>query len=122
MGYESRIFIVNRKEYKGYKNEKSYVSAEKIADIEMSKMYDGFTDLFDRKVDYELYIDSEDETTNTDKYGEVMTCTDCKTVINYLEKLILKGADYRRLFLLLGLLKGIKEEQWEEIQIVHYGY
>lgn len=122
MGYESRVFVVNRSEHKGYGDGKSYVYAEKIADIKMSKMYDGFTDLFDKEVDYKLYIDSGNESTKIDKYGDVITCTDCKTVIEYLENLIAKGENYRRIFLLLGLLKGINEEQWEEIQIVHYGY
>ena len=123
MGYESRIFVVNRSEHEGYgENAKPYVYAEKIADIKMSKMYDGFTPLFNEEVDYELYIDNENESTNTDKYGAVMTYTDCKTVIGYLENLIAKGENYRRLSMLLGLLKGIDESQWNEIQIVHYGY
>ena len=121
MGYESRVFIVNRSEHE-YPNGESWIYAEKIADIKMSCMYDGFTNLFNKKVDYELYIDNEDESTNIDKYGEVMTYTDCKTVINFLEKLIADGENYRRLTMLLGLLKGINEEQWNEIQVVHYGY
>lgn len=119
MGYESRIFVVDRREYK-HGDGTSYVYAEKIADIKMACMYDGFTKLFDKKVDYDLYIDNGDEATQTDMYGEIMTYTDCKTVINYLENLISK--DYRRLPLLLGLLKGIDESQWDNIQIVHYGY
>ena len=121
MGYESRIFIVNRNEI-NYNNGTPYVWAEKIADIKMSCMYDGFTDLFDKEIDYELYINNGDEKTQTDKYGDIMTYTDCKTVIDYLEKLIADGEDYRRLGLLLGLLKGIDESQWNEIQVVHYGY
>ena len=120
MGYESRVFIVNRSEIE--RKNGIYVYAEKIADIKMSSMYNGFTDLFNKKVDYELYIDDKDNPTQTDKYGDVMTYTDCKTVIGYLEKLIADGENYRRLTLLLGLLKGIDETQWNNIQIVHYGY
>lgn len=112
MGYESRIFIVDKNEY----------FAEKIADIKMSCMYDGFINLFDKKVDYELYIDNGNESTQVDRYGDVMTYTDCKTVIDFLENLIASGENYRRLTVLLGLLKGINEEQWDNIQIVHYGY
>lgn len=121
MGYESRVFVVNRNEIKR-KDGMSYIWGEKIADVKMSCMYDGFTDLFDKEVDYELYIDNEDESTKTDKYGAIMTYTDCKTVIDYLEKLIANGENYRRLTVLLGLLKGIDESQWDEIQVVHYGY
>lgn len=121
MGYESRVFVVERNEIK-HNDGTAYVYAEKIADIKMSCMYDGFTDLFNKKVDYKLYIDNGDEPTQTDKYGDVMTYTDCKTVIDFLEKLIADGENYRRLNPLLGLLKGIDEKQWNEIQIVHYGY
>ena len=121
MGYESRVFVVNRNEIK-HNDGTSYVYAEKIADIKMSKMYDGFTSLFNKKVDYELYIDNNNESTQTDAYGDVMTYTDCKTIINYLEKLIADGENYRRLTVLLGLLKGFDEKQWSDIQVVHYGY
>ena len=121
MGYESRVFVVDRNEIK-HNDGTAYVYAEKIADIKMSCMHNGFTNLFNKKVDYELYIDNGDESTQTDKYGEVMSYTDCKTVIDYLEKLMADGENYRRLNLLLGLLKGIDESQWSEIQIVHYGY
>ena len=121
MGYESRVFIVNRNEIE-HQDGTAWIYAEKIADIKMGKMYDGFTDLFDKKVDYDLYIDNGDEATQTDKYGDVMTYTDCQAVIAYLEKLITDGENYRRLTLLLGLLKGINEKQWCNIQVVHYGY
>lgn len=121
MGYESRVIIVDRNEIER-KDGMPYVWAEQIADVKMSKMYDGFTDLFDKEIDYELFIDNGDETTKTDKYGVVMRYTDCKTVIDYLEKLIADGEDYRRLTVLLGLLKGFNEGQWNDIQVVHYGY
>lgn len=121
MSYESRILVVNRNEIE-HGNEKTYVYAEQIADIKMCSMYNGFTDLFDKKIDYELYVDNEDEATQTDKYGDTMTYTNCETVITYLENLIANGDNYRRLTMLLGLLKGINESQWNNIQVVHYGY
>lgn len=121
MGYESRIFVVNRSEFEG-RNGNISVYAEKIADIKMSRMHQGFTDLFNKPVDYELYIDSGDESTSTDKYGDMMKYTDVQTVVDFLGNLIAEGENYRRIFVLLGLLKGIDESQWDEIQIVHYGY
>lgn len=121
MGYESRVFVVDRNKIER-KEGMFYIWGEKIADVKMSVMYDGFTALFDKEVDYELYIDNEDESTKTDKYGAIMTYTDCETVIDYLENLIAEGENYRRLTILLGLLKGIDESQWNEIQVVHYGY
>ena len=121
MSYESRIFVVNRNEFEN-RDGTSYVYAEKIADIKMSSMYKSFVDLFDKEVDYELYIDSKEKSTSTDMYGDKMKYTDVRTVIDYLEKLIDRGKMYRRHSILLGMLKGIDISQWNEIQIVHYGY
>ena len=120
MSYESRIFVVNRIKHNFVTG--SYVWGEKIADVAMCRMCDGFPDLFTEEIDYELYIDNSDESTNTDKYGDVMTYTDLKTVIDYLEEQIANGDNYRRLTVLLGLLKGFDETQWNELQVVHYGY
>ena len=121
MSYESRIFDVERSEFEN-RDGTSYVYAEKIADVKMCSMYNGFRDIFDKEVDYELYIDSGEKSTSTDMYGDKMKYTDVQTVIDYLEKLIDSGETYRRLSLLLGMLKGIDTSQWNDIQIVHYGY
>lgn len=120
MSYESRIFVVNRVKHDFVTG--NYVWGEKIADIKMSCMGNGFSDLFTEKIDYELYVDNSDESTQTDKYGAVMTYTDRNTVIDYLEEEITNGNNYRRLTVLLGLLKGFDETQWDELQVVHYGY
>lgn len=120
MSYESRIFVVNRTEVNNVTS--VYVWGEKIADIKMGSMENGFSELFTNKIDYELYVDNADEPTRTDKYGAVMTYTDRNTVIDYLEEQIANGDNYRRLTVLLGLLKGFDEAQWDELQVVHYGY
>jgi hypothetical protein len=120
MGYESRIFIVERDE-RVYPNNTKWIHAEIIVDIKMCKMEYEFLDLFKKEIDYKLYIDDENFT-KEDSYGKVMKYTDIQTVIDFLENCIALGDDYRRLPLLLGLLKGIDESKWNEIQIVHYGY
>ena len=121
MSYESRIFVVERTEHKE-PNGNGWIYAEKIADIKMSAMPISFANLFTKDIDYTLYIDSGERDTNTDMYGIVMKYTDVHTVVDYLEKLIDSGETYRRLSLLLGMLKGIDTSQWNDIQIVHYGY
>lgn len=126
MSYESRIFVVDRSEIDICTP--PYIYGEKIADIKMGCMYgapdedEGFLDLFQYEIDYTLFIDNGDEDTKTDKYGEVTRYADCKTVIEWLEKAMANGDTYRRLPLLLGLLKGINEDDWHDIQVVHYGY
>jgi hypothetical protein len=121
MSYESKIIIVNRSVIES-RNGTLWVYGEQIADIDMSCMCQGFVELFKNEIDYKLCVENSDEPTKEDRYGKVMTYTDCKTVIKYLKKLIANGNNYRRLNMLLGLLKGINEDQWEDIQVVHYGY
>lgn len=121
MAYESRIFIVNRSELDN-DDGTTYVYAQQIADINMGRMDEDFLKLFNKEIDYELFIKDGDDSTQTDGYGDIMKYTDCKTVITLIEKLIDNGDDYRRLPMLLGLLKGINEKQWDNIQVVHYGY
>lgn len=121
MGYESRIFIMDRNENEAPNGEK-YTWAEKIAMVNMCKMgYDnGFHELFTEPIDYKIFIDGETET-DVDRYGEHLKSATVQTVIDWLEKEI-KTEDYRRLPVLLGLLKGFQTDRWSELQVVHYGY
>ena len=118
MGYESKIIIVDRHD-NGH-----FVFAEKLAEINMSKMGygNGWREMFVNPVDYKLFINSCDEDTDEDCYGEHLKSTNVQTVIAWLESEIHKGNKYRRLPILLSLLKGFDESQWEQLQVVHYGY
>lgn len=122
MAYESRVFIVNRRAFK-YPNGNGWVWGENIADVKMSAMgYDsGFKELFTQEIDYKLFIDNSNKDTNKDRYGEHLKYTSVDTVVRWLEKEITRS-DYRRLPVLLGLLKGLDPKQWDELQVVHYGY
>lgn len=121
MAYESRIIIINRNEVE-HSDGTTFVYPQQIADIKMASMDSEFLKLFDKEIDYELYIYGDENPTKEDMYGDIMKYTDCKTVISLLEKLIDSGDNYRRLPMLLGLLKGINEKQWDNIQVVHCGY
>lgn len=117
MGYESRVLIVNVHRY--YEDKEPI--AETIADVKMSKMglASGWHELFNNYIDFEVCVDGE--LTREDKYGEALSECDRDELIAWLEKQI-EHDDYRRLPLLLGLIKGIDTNKWEEIHIVHYGY
>lgn len=121
MGYESRIFIIDRNERTTPKGDK-WVYGEKIAMVNMCKMgYDsGFHELFTKPIDYKIFTDGETET-DEDCYGEHLKSATVQTVIDWLEKEI-ETDDYRRLPVLLGLLKGFQTDRWSELQVVHYGY
>ena len=121
MGYESRIFIMDRNTYKGIDgNDHSW--AEQIAMVNMCKMgYDsGFHELFTEPIDYKIFIDEEHDV-DEDCYGEHLKSATVQAVIDWLEKEI-ETDDYRRLPVLLGLLKGFQTDRWSELQVVHYGY
>lgn len=116
MGYESRVLIVNVLR----DDEDKEPFAELIADVLMSKMgYSGWYELFNNYIDFKVCVDGE--STREDKYGDALSECDRDELIAWLEKQI-EHDDYRRLPLLLGLIKGIDTNKWEEIHIVHYGY
>lgn len=121
MGYESRIFVIERKEGT-YPNGNKYVYAEKIAMVNMCNMGYNFTGFFDKPIDYKIFVDGETET-DEDRYGEHLKYAPVDRVIEWLERELAKYTyKYRRLSPLLGLLKGFDQYEWEELQVVHYGY
>lgn len=117
MGYESRVFVVN------VTRGDRYDFAEKVAEVDMSKMgyNNGWRELFTREIDYKLFMDDGNTEFDEDKYGEHLKAAPVERVLEWLKE-YMKKDKYRRLPLLYGLLKGIKEKQWDEIEVVHYGY
>jgi hypothetical protein len=114
MSYESKIYIINYHEKTDW--------AELICSVNMSNMgsNNGWRELFKNKIPYYFY--DGDSKIETDKYGEPLTYTsNIQNVVDWLEKEI-KTNNYRRLPILLNLLKGFKLENWDDIHIIHYGY
>lgn len=121
MGYESRLYImeVNRNNERRWK-----LIGECVAVINMSKMgYDsGFYDLFKNPVDYEVYsADGEGKVITEDCYGDSLKSAPIADVIAWLKN-EMNNDDYRRLPVLYGLLTSFKKEQWDTLEVVHYGY
>lgn len=116
MGYESRIYVVDCHKRTGY--------AEVIAVMNMCKMgYGGtWTDLFKTDFPYEAYHEDGNTKIEEDAYGECVKCSDIVPVIEWLEREIEGGNDYRRLPILLSLLKSFEKDKWAELKVVHYGY
>ena len=125
MGYDSRLYIV----------EKSSIFEEDIG-----KFYAQPVAMFDSCVCYPVsnVLRNESETDcyfygtdgNTkileDKYGEPLTETALKTVIDILEEEVENGETYRRIFPLLSMLKTFNEQlengMWKDLVVLHYGY
>lgn len=114
MSYKSKLLIVNKtgsvSEY-----------GEIIAQIDMSAIGDArFYSLFKIPVTCELY-NSDGFASKFDTHGEELKYAPISTVKNWVEQEAVKNS-YRRLKPLLGLLKGFDESEWDELQVVHYGY
>lgn len=121
MGYESRLFIVNRKKYDSDGKIK-FVYAEKLAMINMCKMEYSFRELFVTPIDFDLYGDvSGEEDLSVDCYGDKCKYTDFMTVIEWLNRET-EVSNYRRLKPLLAYLEAFNPDEWDELIVVHYGY
>lgn len=125
MAYESKIIIANTHREKDKKSEdfgKAYY-AEIVAVFNLSCMgyNNGWKELFNKEIDFELYIEDGDNATRIDKYGEVMKEAELGAVVEWLEN----WADtntYRRTPPFFAALKALDPGAWDELHIVHYGY
>lgn len=125
MGYESRIYVVKKSTildtfYNGSK--KRY--AELIASVNMCKCI-GLLDIFKNETDCFIYADDGNTQIIEDSYDDPLKETDVKTVVDWLNAEIAHGNDYRRLPVLLGVLKPFADKEvWDDggIVVLHYGY
>lgn len=121
MGYESRIFIAEK-----YSNKRvdgtEYICSIRLADMKLSRMPNGFTNLFTKTVDWKICGDNDVDLT-TDCYGDTCTYTDdIESIIEFLEKCEQKE-HYRRVTPALAMLKAYAAENWEgDLIVIHYGY
>lgn len=117
MGYESRLYVVSR-EMKFCDGVPRY--AEVIAEINLCKVYIPLDRFFAKEADCYIYIDHE--ITTKDCYGKPLTiCTDLKGFIAWMKEQN-KAWYYRRWGMAIALLKSIKPTEWNDIQVLHYGY
>lgn len=117
MAYESKVFIVEIHRT-GF-----YTYAERIAEVRLSCMgYDnGWKKLFDKEIDYQLYMDDGNTLFDEDNYGEHLKSCSVDKVIGWLEQ-EMKHNDYRRLPILYNVLKPFTGGEWKNVEVVHFGY
>ena len=124
MGYESRVYVMQRNEFTLENNKGEdvrFVHAGEIARFDMSKMVPEFRDLFTEEADFDVYGDGG-ESIKEDCYGAELTYAPVGKVIKWLEAEAERD-DYRRLKPLLAFLKAAELESWDgELVAVHYGY
>lgn len=133
MGYESKIFVVERCEY----NDGCGACAFPVASFDLCKMGHNdkeFFAAFKREIDYALFLPVSDkdgnsvvQAVNEDCYGEHMKAADLQDLIDAL-KISEQRDHYRRLPPLIAMLEALVAERddWysetERLEAVHYGY
>lgn len=120
MGYESRVYIVNRVSFVD-----NSVWGEELGSLRLGKMGDdGWRNLFNKPKDFTLYALDGNTDITEDVYGNPLKYAELSDVLNWLEEHMEKR-HYRRDKMLYDLLKGLKDgSSWERehIVVVHYGY
>ena len=119
MGYERKLYIVNKTSVKFEIEEKQY--AEIIAFYNMSK-FNAFDGIFTKETDCFIYADDGNTQILKDKYGDALKESTITEVIECLEKFKEAQENYRRVQPLLSLLKGFNLDEWENLVVLHYGY
>ena len=120
MGYESRLYVVNRVK-KSWTGDEAW--AERLAVFNMCCVGWNPDKIFTEPIDFMLGRDNDGngEPIYDDKYGKRCHMASVSTVIEAIEKL--EEADhYRRFKPLLGFLKSLDESEWDDLRVVHFGY
>lgn len=122
MGYESRLYIVDKTSFAIEIREKLMFYCEKIATFNLSKVPDVSNKLLDYKdTDGYFYAEDYDDIIIEDKYGKPLKEIPISDVIKILEDAS-SHSNYKRYRPCLNLLKGFNLSEWENLVVLHYGY
>ena len=139
MGYESKVYIVERHEHNktvgGEPIDPPIINSIVLASYDLCKMggmdfAPEFYNAFKKEIDYKLWLPSFDdygnETTadvDEDCYGEHMKSANIDELIEAL-KVCEQRDHYRRIPPLVAMLEAFaaEKDEWNELQVVHYGY
>lgn len=115
MGYESKLIVVNRDS----NSILDYVWAEVIAEFKMSCLPWNHRDIFQTPIDFDIYVNGEP--TRKDCYGEHCQMAKPDYVADVLEEMA-KEENYRRYSPVIGMLRGFDKNEWDDLEVIHYGY
>lgn len=115
MGYESKLYVVNKYD-RNWCDEKW---GEVIASFDLCCVPINFA----QYPATDCYIIADDGNRVTeDKYGSPLREIPVQDMIDMIEKEIKVDKDYRRYQPCLNLLKGFNLNDWENLVVLHYGY
>lgn len=113
MGYESKLFIVD----------KSYALAEPWGEVIASFDLCCVPDIdFNKYPATDCYIYEGNEKITEDCYGSPLKELTISEAVEEIKTAMAKDRSYRRWKPVLGLLKGFKEDDWDCLRVLHYGH
>lgn len=124
MGYESKLFIVDKHRKVGsLVHDVWMIYGEKICEFNLSKI-PGLSIIKNYPdTDCYIYADDGNHEVTEDLYGKNLKEIPLKDMISILEKLAEEDQwKYRRFKPCINLLKGFDPTQWENLVVLHYGY
>ena len=117
MGYESRLYVVNRVENVWTGG----LWGDKLAVFNMSCVGWNPDKIFTTPIDFNIGYDKNGEPIYNDMYGKRCGMASVSDVISTIEALE-EREHYRRFKPLLGFLKSFDESEWDDLRVVHFGY
>ena len=122
MGYESKLYIVEKSNIKENVNGKELYWAQVIAMFDLCKTY-AVSDKMCKAKDTDCFIYADDGNTEivTDCYGDTLKEMTIKEAIQILEEAA-EHKDYRRYTPCIALLQGFDESKWQNVVVLHYGH
>ena len=117
MGYECKAYVVDVN-HVGSLSWASVVATFDLCAIGYEHL-NSYLDLFKKDVDYDLYLNYEKVT--EDCYGKPLKSAKVGDIVAWLEE-VMKEDNYRRFRPYLGLLKGFDSSEWENLEVIHFGY
>lgn len=122
MGYESKIYIVEKSMIGKDVNGKRMWFGDVVASFRLSKtpIHQEICDRFSPTDTY-FYADDGNTEIIEDRYGKPLTEIPIPDLIDILERAENKG-HYRRYTPLIRMLQGFDLTQWGNLIALHYGY
>lgn len=112
MGYEHKIIIIEENSF-------SKIAEYDLCCLGYAKNFN-FQKIFQTPFKHELFINGEARI--EDYYSEPLKSCSIDTLIDWLENYEQTEEHYRRIAPLLALLKGFNQDEWNNLQAVHFGY
>ena len=123
MGYESKLYVVNKTNISEIIGDKTWFFCEKIAEFNLCKV-----PLISSKMrkykDTNGYIYADDGNTRIfeDLYGDSLKEIPLSDAIKIIFEAASGNNYYRRYNPCLQLLKGFNLDDWSNLVVLHYGY